>query len=126
MLGRRRRAVVGLAIAALVAAGWFAIRSGTAEGSEPPEAPVRIGAVLGSVDEAGMPIGSPVGWEVSRTSPGRYQLRFAAEVDLGLRAWEGPAAVTYRPTAPRTWLVDFTVGRDPVDTAFSFAAVPAT
>lgn len=131
MFRRRRRAsrvtsllgiVAALAVGWLLAASTAASRTPVPGSSPPAQASAPASPVTGAVDVTGAPIGGALGWTAARTSPGRYELTFAADLAVDVLAWDAPAAVTVRPLESGTWLVDFLEQGTPVDTAFSFTA----
>jgi hypothetical protein len=79
-----------------------------------------------AVDAMGIPVAPPDGWTVHRAGPGSYELTFERDVRIDLGSWEAPAEVTLRPVGDRLWTLVFESDGAPVDTAFSFRAVPTT
>ena len=122
--GRRRRAAVVLLLAAALATGSVVV--GAAAQSDEHVAAADAGVVRGAVSARGNPVGVPAGWSVAHPSPGRYVLRFEDNVRLSLGSWDAAASVTARPTEAATWVIDFAVGAEPADTAFTFTAGPRT
>lgn len=110
----------------LAASGWLVVSGasagGTSEAAAAAPTDVGIAAVVGA---DGVSTSPPGGWAARRIGDGRYELSFPQEVALSIRSWERPAGVTVRPVSASTWIVTFDDGAEPVDTAFTFLAVPA-
>lgn len=126
MLHRRRWLAVGLAPLAVGAVGWFVMGPATAE-SRPD---VVVGAsqptvaITAAIQADGTGVGTTLEWQVRKPGTGEYVLEFERDVRLDVQSWDAASTVTLRPSSARTWVVAFVQGSDPVDSAFSFSAVP--
>lgn len=128
MLRRRRRSTVGLVLTVVVALGGFVVASAGSAESRPARvvpAEPAMPSLAAAVTASGIPVGPSGSWHVARPTIGHYTLEFPDPGKLAIDTWDTTASVTVRPTTDRTWTVDFVAGNDPVDTAFSFTAVPA-
>lgn len=128
MLHRRRRFAVGLASLAVTSVGWFVVGPATAESRSDvvvgaSQAPATIAA---TVQANGTGVGPTLEWRVHKPGAGEYVLEFERDVRVDVPSWDAAATMTLRPSSARTWVVAFVQGDDPVNSAFSFSAVPAS
>ena len=122
MLHGHRRVAAGLSVLAVGSLSWFVVRPATAESSGPAR---HVPTVRAAIRADGTSIGGDPAWYVEKPDTGTYVLSFGHDVRLDVHSWDAVATVTARPAKPGTWIVDFVADGRPVDTTFSFSAVPA-
>jgi hypothetical protein len=85
----------------------------------PVSPPARPRVVVAAVDRDGRPQGLPAGWQVTRKSVGRYQIRSGGPLDvpLDVPSWEATAQVQVLPLGDGVE-VRFVDEDGPVDSGF--------
>ena len=85
----------------------------------------RPGQHQRGIQANGTGVGTTLDWRVHKPGTGEYVIEFERDVRLDVQSWDAAATMTLRPSSARAWVVAFVQGIDPVDTAFSFSAVPS-